>query len=47
MESVKELTSLSKALDDLEVVTLLAGEWDEREAVVTIRSGAFSTAPRH
>lgn len=39
-ESVKELTSLSKALDELEVVTLLAGEWDEREAVVTIRSGA-------
>ena len=39
-EAENELTALGKSLDDLEIVTLLAGEWDEREAVVTIRSGA-------
>ena len=35
-----ELVSLSKVLADLEVRTLLSGEYDHREAVVTIRSGA-------
>ncbi|HEY8294951.1 MAG TPA: peptide chain release factor 2 [Micrococcaceae bacterium] len=39
-EAARELESLKKALEDLEVVTLLSGEYDEREAVVTIRSGA-------
>ena len=39
-EAAKELKSLQKSLQELEVVTLLAGEYDEREAVVTIRSGA-------
>ncbi len=39
-EAVRELESLKKALEELEVVTLLSGEYDEREAVVTIRSGA-------
>lgn len=39
-EAEKELTLLHKSLADLEVVTLLSGEYDEREAVVTIRSGA-------
>jgi peptide chain release factor 2 len=39
-EAASELTSLKKALSELEVVTLLSGEYDEREAVVTIRSGA-------
>ncbi|HEV7168918.1 MAG TPA: peptide chain release factor 2 [Micrococcaceae bacterium] len=39
-EAGRELESLKKALEDLEVVTLLSGEYDEREAVVTIRSGA-------
>ncbi|WP_125609593.1 peptide chain release factor 2 [Specibacter cremeus] len=39
-EAAKELPTLQKALKELEVVTLLAGEYDEREAVVTIRSGA-------
>jgi peptide chain release factor 2 len=39
-EAEKELVSLGKALDQLEIVTLLAGEYDEREAVVSIRSGA-------
>ncbi|WP_262105430.1 peptide chain release factor 2 [Arthrobacter sp. Marseille-P9274] len=40
VEAAGELQSLKKALSQLEVVTLLAGEYDEREAVVTIRSGA-------
>lgn len=39
-EAEKELASLKKSLSDLEVVTLLSGEYDERAAVVTIRSGA-------
>ncbi|GAA4365702.1 peptide chain release factor 2 [Paeniglutamicibacter cryotolerans] len=39
-EAEKELVSVRKALADLEVVTLLSGEYDSREAVVTIRSGA-------
>jgi peptide chain release factor 2 len=39
-EAASELKALKKALSELEVVTLLSGEYDEREAVVTIRSGA-------
>ncbi|MDO5492304.1 MAG: peptide chain release factor 2 [Nesterenkonia sp.] len=39
-EAVTEVASISKALESLEVVTLLSGEYDEREAVVTIRAGA-------
>ncbi|MCC3273771.1 peptide chain release factor 2 [Arthrobacter zhangbolii] len=39
-EAVTELESLRKSLSQLEVVTLLSGEYDAREAVVTIRSGA-------
>jgi peptide chain release factor 2 len=39
-EAERELTSLRKAVGELEVRTLLNGEYDEREAVVTIRSGA-------
>ncbi|KHL04983.1 peptide chain release factor 2 [Sinomonas humi] len=39
-EAAKELEAIRKALEELEVVTLLNGEYDEREAVVTIRSGA-------
>ncbi|TWE09428.1 peptide chain release factor 2 [Rudaeicoccus suwonensis] len=39
-EAEKELTSLRKAVGELEVRTLLAGEYDQREAVVTIRAGA-------
>ncbi|MCT1367556.1 MULTISPECIES: peptide chain release factor 2 [Kocuria] len=35
-----ELVSIRRALADLEIVTLLSGEYDPREAVVTIRSGA-------
>lgn len=39
-EAVNELSSVKKALGLLETVTLLSGEYDEREAVVTIRAGA-------
>lgn len=36
----RELTKLRQDLSDLEIKTLLSGEYDERDAVVTIRSGA-------
>ncbi|MCW4386595.1 peptide chain release factor 2 [Salinibacterium sp. SYSU T00001] len=36
----RELTSIEKVLSDLEVQTLLNGEWDARPAVMTIRAGA-------
>src|SRR3954466_7848103 len=39
-ETERELESLRKAIDELEVRTLLAGEYDAREALVTIRSEA-------
>lgn len=39
-EAERELASLKKDVGELEVRTLLAGEYDEREAVVTIRAGA-------
>jgi len=35
-----ELISLSKAVEEMEVRTLLSGEYDSREAVVAIRAGA-------
>jgi peptide chain release factor 2 len=39
-ESEVELSRVSKAVEALEVRTLLAGEYDVREALLTIRSGA-------
>jgi peptide chain release factor 2 len=39
-EAERELQSLKKDIGELEVRTLLSGEYDEREAVVTIRAGA-------
>ena len=39
-EAEVELAKIKQDLDALEVRTLLAGEWDAREAVVTIRAGA-------
>jgi peptide chain release factor 2 len=39
-EAEAELTSIKSDLGELEVRTLLSGEYDQREAVVTIRSGA-------
>ncbi|MDQ2782211.1 MAG: PCRF domain-containing protein, partial [Actinomycetota bacterium] len=39
-EAERELATLTKDVGELEVRTLLSGEYDEREAVVTIRSGA-------
>ena len=35
-----ELGRIKKSVESLEIRTLLAGEYDEREAIVTIRSGA-------
>ncbi len=39
-EAAHELDRIAKAIDSLEIRTLLAGEYDEREALVSIRSGA-------
>ncbi|MEZ5186708.1 MAG: peptide chain release factor 2 [Candidatus Nanopelagicales bacterium] len=39
-EAVRELHTLQSEISDLEVRTLLSGEYDEREALVSIRSGA-------
>jgi peptide chain release factor 2 len=39
-EADKELKSLGEDVEAMEVRTLLSGEYDEREALVTIRSGA-------
>ena len=39
-EAERELASLRKAVTNLEVRTLLSGDYDERAAVVTIRAGA-------
>jgi peptide chain release factor 2 len=35
-----EITDLTKSIDELEIRTLLSGEYDAREALLTIRSGA-------
>lgn len=40
LEAEKELVAVRAAVGELEVRTLLSGEYDEREAVITIRSGA-------
>jgi peptide chain release factor 2 len=39
-EAASETAALRVAIDELEIRTLLAGEYDAREALVTIRSGA-------
>ena len=39
-EAQSEVESIARDLDDMEIQTLLDGEYDERSAVVTIRSGA-------
>ncbi|WP_438487719.1 peptide chain release factor 2 [Streptomyces sp. S186] len=39
-EAERELTDVRKAVDELEVRTLLSGEYDSREAVVSIRAEA-------
>ncbi|MGH3741956.1 MAG: peptide chain release factor 2 [Micromonosporaceae bacterium] len=39
-EVATEATALRKAIDELEVRTLLSGEYDSREALVNIRAGA-------
>jgi len=39
-EVATEVVALQKAIDELEIRTLLSNEYDSREALVTIRSGA-------
>ena len=39
-DSERELGRIKKSVESLEIRTLLAGEYDEREAILTIRSGA-------
>lgn len=39
-EAAEELKAVESVVNDLEVQTMLSGEYDERPAVVTIRSGA-------
>jgi peptide chain release factor 2 len=39
-EATQELAAVQASLADMEIATLLNGEYDERSAVVTIRSGA-------
>jgi peptide chain release factor 2 len=39
-EATEELAAIEAVVQDLEVQTMLSGEYDERAAVVTIRSGA-------
>jgi peptide chain release factor 2 len=39
-EAESELGRIKKSVESLEIRTLLSGEYDEREAIVTIRSGA-------
>jgi peptide chain release factor 2 len=39
-EVTDEITGLTKSISELEVRTLLSGEYDAREALVTIRAGA-------
>jgi peptide chain release factor 2 len=39
-EVAGEATALRRSIDELEVRTLLSGEYDSREALITIRSGA-------
>ncbi len=40
LKSPRELVRIQKAIDSLEIRTLLSGEYDERDALVSIRSGA-------
>lgn len=40
VEAERDLNAIDKDMSDLEIRTLLSGEYDAREAVVTIRSGA-------
>ncbi|WP_054952163.1 peptide chain release factor 2 [Flaviflexus massiliensis] len=39
-EADREMKKIHKDLDDLEIKTLLSGEYDSREAVITVRAGA-------
>lgn len=39
-EAQDEVNKLARELSDMEIATLLSGEYDERSAVITVRSGA-------
>ena len=39
-EAERELVKIEKAVESLEIRTLLSGEYDERDALISIRSGA-------
>ena len=39
-DAIKELDDVTKAIRDLEVQTLLSGEYDDRDCLITIRSEA-------
>ena len=41
-----ELRKIHKSVENLEVRTLLSGEYDEREAIISVRSGAGASTPR-
>lgn len=45
-EAEAELETIRKDLGELEVRTLLNGEYDQREAVVTIRAAPVGWTPR-
>ncbi len=44
-EAESELVSVRKALDEMEVRTLLSGEYDSREALINIRAEAAAWTP--
>jgi peptide chain release factor 2 len=44
-DAERELDRVKKAVESLEIRTLLSGEYDAREALVTIRSGAGAWTP--
>ena len=42
----EELADLRADIDALEVTTMLSGEYDSREALINIRSGAGASTPQ-
>jgi peptide chain release factor 2 len=45
-ELTQGLADLAGAVEDLEVLALLGGEFDDRDAIVTIHPGAGAPSPR-
>ena len=46
-EAQAEVASIAQDLDQMEIQTLLDGEYDERSAVVTVRAGAGGVVLKH